>query len=192
MIERIDAHNVSVDTQLVHAGACAQIHLPSGRSCVLPHHHRGSCLFIHPTEMRDTQGFLPAHGIASDHERSGDRAEVLVIGAGPAGLSAALCLARFDRRVTVLDAGQGRSTHHQVNRNYLGFPGGVQATRLRELGMQQLANYPTVHVKHAKVERLSRVPSGGFIASGQFGECHGDAVILATGVLDHYPHFDGW
>ncbi|HET9118177.1 MAG TPA: hypothetical protein VFN75_08925 [Pseudonocardiaceae bacterium] len=48
MIERLDDHNVSVDTQLASEGACAQIHLPSGRICGLDHHHGGSCQFVSP------------------------------------------------------------------------------------------------------------------------------------------------
>src|SRR5215216_1975907 len=60
--------------------------------------------------------------------------EVLVVGGGPAGLSAALYLARYDRRVALFDAGQGRSTWHQVNHNYRGLPGGVPTRTLRELG----------------------------------------------------------
>jgi hypothetical protein len=36
MNQRLDAHNVSVDTSLAQAGACARIHLPSGRICALP------------------------------------------------------------------------------------------------------------------------------------------------------------
>jgi thioredoxin reductase (NADPH) len=49
--------------------------------------------------------------------------EAIVVGAGPAGMSAAIYLARYDRDCVVFDAGHGRSTHHQVNDNYLGVPG---------------------------------------------------------------------
>jgi thioredoxin reductase (NADPH) len=122
-----------------------------------------------------------------------NRAEALVIGGGPAGLSAALYLARYDRSVLLFDAGQGRSTWHQVNHNYLGFPGGVPARRLRELGREQLGEYPHVQCIDHKVETLDRTPDGdGFIARGQAGEWQGRAVVIATGVIDHYPHFDGW
>jgi thioredoxin reductase (NADPH) len=117
--------------------------------------------------------------------------EALVIGGGPAGLSAALYLARYDRQVALFDAGRGRSTWHQVNQNYLGFPGGVPARELRRLGRQQLAAYQQVTVLEHKVEAMRRY-GDMFVAQGQHDEWYGSTVILCTGVIDHYPHFDGW
>ncbi len=117
--------------------------------------------------------------------------EALVIGGGPAGLSAALYLARYDRRTALFDSGYGRSSWHQVNHNYLGFPGGLPARKLRELGHAQLAEYPHITTFDYKIETL-RHDGGGFVAEGQAGEWHGRAVILCIGVIDHYPHFDGW
>jgi thioredoxin reductase (NADPH) len=117
--------------------------------------------------------------------------DVLVVGGGPAGLSAALYLARYDRQVALFDAGQGRSTWHQINHNYLGFPGGVPARRLRDLGREQLAEYDQVTVLEHKITDLQRTDNI-FVASGQAGEWRGRAVIFCTGVIDHYPHFDGW
>jgi thioredoxin reductase (NADPH) len=117
--------------------------------------------------------------------------EVLVVGAGPAGLSAALYLARFDRTVGLFDTGQGRSTWHQTNYNFLGFPGGIKSRKLRDLGCQQLEDYPQVTAIPHKVETMRR-DGEWFIASGQAGEWRGKTVILCTGVTDHYPHFDGW
>src|SRR5215813_12430368 len=119
-------------------------------------------------------------------------ADALVIGGGPAGLSAAIYLARYNRSVLVFDMGHGRSTHHQVNRNYLGFPGGVRTVHLREIGLQQLAEYEKVTTVHHKVDRLSGNGEDGFTAHTQAGDYFGRVVILATGVLDHYPHFHGW
>ncbi|HWQ13747.1 MAG TPA: NAD(P)/FAD-dependent oxidoreductase [Roseiflexaceae bacterium] len=120
-----------------------------------------------------------------------DVCDVLVVGGGPAGLSAALYLARYDRRVALFDAGRGRSTWHQVNHNYLGFPGGITARELRARGRQQLAEYPQVTVLEHLVEEMQR-EGQQFLARGQAGEWHGRAVILCTGVVDHYPHFAGW
>ncbi|MFF2201210.1 FAD-dependent oxidoreductase [Streptomyces sp. NPDC058145] len=59
-------------------------------------------------------------------------ADAVVVGGGPAGLSAALYLARYNREVLVFDTGHGRSTHHQTNHNYLGFPGGIPTVDLRK------------------------------------------------------------
>ena len=42
---RIERHNPSIDETLADNGACAQIHLPTGRVCRLAHHHAGSCQF---------------------------------------------------------------------------------------------------------------------------------------------------
>jgi len=117
--------------------------------------------------------------------------DALIVGGGPAGLSAAIYLARYDRTVAVFDAGGGRSTHHQVNHNYLGFPGGVPATRLQELGRAQLAEYPQVRFEDHEVLDCRR-EGDGFVAGGNFGSCGAKVVILATGVLDHYPDFRGW
>lgn len=120
-----------------------------------------------------------------------DDYEALVIGGGPAGLSAALYLARYDRRTSLFDSGYGRSSWHQVNHNYLGFPGGLPARQLRELGHQQLAEYPHITTLDYKIESIRR-DGDWFVAEGQAGEWRGRAVILCTGVIDHYPHFDGW
>jgi len=118
--------------------------------------------------------------------------EVLIVGGGPAGQSAALYLARFDRSVALFDAGHGRSTWHQINYNYLGFPGGIPARKLRELGCEQLAAYPQVTIVEHKIEVLRRESDGNFSAGSQAGEWHGRAVVLCTGVVDNFPHFEGW
>ena len=117
--------------------------------------------------------------------------DVLVVGGGPAGLSTALNLARFDRRVVLFDTGQGRSSWHQVNHNFLGFPGGIPARKLRELARQQLNEYPQVTQLAHKIDTLERT-NGAFIARGQAGTWTARAVVLCTGVVDHYPCFDDW
>jgi thioredoxin reductase (NADPH) len=120
-------------------------------------------------------------------------ADALVIGGGPAGLSAALYLARYNRTVLVFDTGRGRSTHHQKNRNYLGFPDGIATTSLRELGHAQLAPYQQIRFAHHTISRMSGDGDSGFTATGQGDRTwHGRAVVIATGVLDHFPHFPHW
>lgn len=116
----------------------------------------------------------------------------VVVGGGPAGLSAALYLARYNRTVLVLDTGTGRSTHRQTNHNYLGFVDGIAAVDLRENGRKQLAHYPHARVVQRPVERLSRERDGRFTAHADSNSWSSRVLVLATGVLDHYPDFAGW
>jgi thioredoxin reductase (NADPH) len=113
--------------------------------------------------------------------------DALVIGGGPAGLSAALNLARYDRTVSLFDAGGGRSSHGQVNRNYLGFPGGVAAAELRRLGREQLGEYEQVRCFDERVSSVSRA-DGAFVVDTDAGEGRGGrTIVLCTGVEDRFP-----
>ena len=119
-------------------------------------------------------------------------ADALVVGGGPAGLSAGIYLARYGRSVLVFDRDHGRSTHHQVNHNYLGFVDGIAAKDLREIGKQQLSRYPKASVVHHLVDHVRRDADGTFTAHAQGHTWTGSVVVLATGVVDHYPHFRDW
>lgn len=120
-------------------------------------------------------------------------ADALVVGGGPAGLSAALYLARYNRTVLVFDTGHGRSTHHQTNHNYLGFPTGIATIGLRDLARQQLARYDNIRFVHHVIQHVGGDGERGFVATGQGGHSwQGRVVVLATGVLDHFPHFRDW
>ncbi|MFI5531460.1 NAD(P)/FAD-dependent oxidoreductase [Kitasatospora sp. NPDC051853] len=119
-------------------------------------------------------------------------ADAIVVGGGPAGLSAALYLARYNRSVLVFDSGHGRSTHHQTNHNYLGFPNGIATVELRELARRQLEPYEQVRIVHHTINEVSGNGDIGFTVKAQGGSWHGKVIVLATGVLDHFPHFEGW
>jgi thioredoxin reductase (NADPH) len=115
--------------------------------------------------------------------------EVLVVGAGPAGLTAATYLARFRRRVLVADAGEPRACWIPVSRNMPGFPdgitGGAILTRLRE----QAAEYGAV-IEGGGVSALRRTDDG-FEAELNGRTLKVRAVLLATGVIDHHPDLPG-
>lgn len=113
--------------------------------------------------------------------------DTLVIGGGPAGLSAAIYLGRFLRNVLVLDEGRGRSSFAQVNDNYLGFPEGVTARELRDLGRKQAERFKA-HFLVCRVDKLYRNEANGvFTATTSAGDRLGRTVVLCTGVRDIWP-----
>jgi hypothetical protein len=60
--ERFDIHNASVDEVVAQAGLCGFMHLPSGRTCVLPARHPGSCSFEpHPTAQQQAETLRREH-----------------------------------------------------------------------------------------------------------------------------------
>ena len=116
-----------------------------------------------------------------------------IVGGGPAGLSAALYLGRMRRKVIIIDDRKGRSTWHQVNRNYLGFPDGVHATALRELGDEQAKRYGAdfLDARATGVSYEGEDAARVFTVSTTEGPVQARTLILATGVSDHFPEFDG-
>ena len=59
--------------------------------------------------------------------------DCLVIGAGPAGLTAAIYLARFHLDILVVDRGKGRATMIPCTRNHAGYPDGISGKELIDL-----------------------------------------------------------
>lgn len=119
--------------------------------------------------------------------------DCLIIGGGPAGLSAAVYLGRLRRSVIVVDDEEGRSTWQQVNRNYLGFPDGVHATALREIGEKQATQYG-VEFLDARAKQVEGAGEGGqklFRTITTRGDVLSRTIVLATGVQDHFPEFEG-
>jgi len=111
------------------------------------------------------------------------------VGAGPAGLSAAVYMGRFRRSTLVLDCGDGRWNYGQVNDNYLGFPGGVRARRLHVLGRLQAERFG-VEFRSARVTRVA-ARRAGYALKFDGGQVEARTVIWAAGVQDKWPDFPG-
>jgi thioredoxin reductase (NADPH) len=119
----------------------------------------------------------------------GGRWDCIIVGGGPAGLSAAIYMGRFRRRTLVVDAGDGRWSYGQVNQNYLGFPNGVGAQRLHSLGRAQAERFG-VYFRAATVTGVRATGDGYRLRAGG-RTLRARTVVWATGVLDHWPDFAG-
>lgn len=113
------------------------------------------------------------------------RADVAIIGGGPAGLTAAIYLARFRRSVVLIDANQSRISKIPRSHNYPGFAEGVAGIALLESLRDQLRRYP-VQTVAASVERVAR-DAEGFSVHWGTGAARARLLLLATGVTDVPP-----
>src|SRR5947207_284825 len=92
-------------------------------------------------------------------------AEVIIIGGGVAGLSAAIYLGRAERDVLVIDSGRSMARWEPDVQNYLGFPEGIAGEELLRRGQQQAGRY---HVATAEDEILDAQKEDGlFILQGK-------------------------
>ncbi|MEF9978671.1 MAG: NAD(P)/FAD-dependent oxidoreductase [Thermomonas sp.] len=119
-----------------------------------------------------------------------DLLDVLVVGAGPAGLTAATYLARFHRRFVVVDAGKSRARWIPTSHNCPGFPHGIGGDALLDKLRAQAAAFD-VRIEDGRIERLQR-DGDDFIATAADGRTwRARFVLLATGVVDVMPAMDG-
>jgi len=111
--------------------------------------------------------------------------DCLIVGGGPAGLTAAIYLARFHLEVLVIDGGNSRAMLIPKTRNHAGFPEGITGPNLIRR-MSQQARIHGARVAEGNVDAL--LPEGdGLRAIGGFGEATARAVLLATGVINNRP-----
>ena len=115
--------------------------------------------------------------------------EVLIIGAGPAGLTAATYLGRFRRRTLVVDGGAPRACWIPLSHNMPGFPAGVTGADILKRMREQAEEYGAV-VEPGRVQRLTQ-DGDGFVAEMDGRAVRARAVLLATGVVDHHPDLPG-
>jgi thioredoxin reductase (NADPH) len=111
--------------------------------------------------------------------------DCLVIGGGPAGLTAAIYLARFRRRFEVVDAGHSRAHLIPKSHNHAGFPDGVRGPELLERMRAQACRYGA-EIATGMVGHLEAADCG-FVATIDDRRVEARTVLLATGVIDSEP-----
>jgi thioredoxin reductase len=140
--------------------------------------------------------------------------EVIVVGGGPAGLSAALTLARCRRRVLVYDAGRQRNRWSRHMNGFLTRDGTASEEFLR-IAREQVRAYPSVSIRDVEVTDVRRFENDrpgepGFeVTLADGARARARVLLLATGVVDelppiadverfygrsvhHCPYCDGW
>ena len=108
--------------------------------------------------------------------------DALIIGGGPAGLTAAIYLARYRRRVVVVDSSESRAALIPATHNYPGFADGIAGVGLLDALTRQAKTYG-VRLIHDRIATLQKVESG-FTAKCVQADILAKRAILATGLLD--------
>ena len=116
--------------------------------------------------------------------------DCLVIGGGPAGLTAAIYLARFHMDILVVDEGKSRASWIPCTRNVSGFPDGIEGNELLRRMREQACKYGAKIVTEfvTKLERDEE--TGLFTATWGSGSATARTVLLATGVANRRPPMD--
>ncbi|MFF3848160.1 NAD(P)/FAD-dependent oxidoreductase [Streptomyces sp. NPDC002328] len=128
------------------------------------------------------------HAVTGAHE-VGERYEVIVVGGGAAGLSAALVLGRARRRTLVVDAGEPRNAPAAHMQGFLSRDG-MSPTEFLAVGREEIARYGVDLVRDRAVDAAVR--DGGFTVTLAGGRtAHARQLVVATGLKDELPPVEG-
>jgi thioredoxin reductase len=116
--------------------------------------------------------------------------DCIVVGAGAAGLSAALMLGRCRRNVLVCHAGEPRNARAAGLHNYL-TRDGIRPTEFLHLAQQEVERYPSVEFRSVEVLDATRAPDGFRVVCADGTQLGARKLLLATGVADELPDIEG-
>lgn len=118
--------------------------------------------------------------------------DVIIVGAGPAGLSAALVLGRCRRRVLVCDSGRPRNAASRAMHGFL-TRDGINPHEFLRLSREQLQQYETVTVRDCEVTAAACRADARFEVTIENQErLTTRKLLIATGVLDNLPDVPGF
>jgi thioredoxin reductase (NADPH) len=115
--------------------------------------------------------------------------DCLVVGGGPAGLTAAIYLSRYHLDILVVDGGKSRAAWIPTSHNHAGFPDGINGKELLKRMCDQARLYGT-RIESGQVTRVEKGNDGLFTAEWGSGPVKARTVLLATGVTNRRPPMD--
>jgi len=115
--------------------------------------------------------------------------DCLIVGGGPAGLTAAIYLSRFHLDIMVVDGGKSRAAWIPTSHNHAGFPEGINGEELLRRMREQAQLYGT-RIENGQVTKLECGEDGAWIAEWGSGPVAARCVLLATGVTNRRPPMD--
>lgn len=147
-----------------------------------------------PTQSTTTTATQLSNAEATDTDVADDRSEeldvdVVVIGGGPAGLSAALTLGRARRSVLVIDSGEPRNLPAAHAHNYLTSEGMPPLEILRQ-GRAEVAGYGGRFIR-SRVTAATRADDRFVVSTADGREVRARRIMLATGLRDELPEVTG-
>ncbi len=112
--------------------------------------------------------------------------DCIIVGAGPAGLTAAIYLARFHLSIRLFDSGSSRAAMIPCTHNHAGYPEGIGGKALLGLMLAQAEKYGA----HREEKRVTAIEPDGedFRIVTDTGSYAARTVLLATGVVNHRPN----
>ena len=111
--------------------------------------------------------------------------DCIIVGAGPAGLTAAIYLARFHLAIRLFDCGTSRASWIPTSHNHAGFPDGINGVELLERMREQAAKYGALR----EPKRVTGLSKQGKVFEIECGDetYRARTVLLATGVVNNRP-----
>ncbi|MBO1512737.1 NAD(P)/FAD-dependent oxidoreductase [Metabacillus sp. BG109] len=112
--------------------------------------------------------------------------ECIIVGAGIAGLQAAIQLGRYMHNVLVIDSHNGRSNLCRGYHNILGWPNGVSGQTLRELGQKQAKSLGIEFINDLVIE-AEKHDKEILLRTKQGTEYKTKTLLISTGIKDRIP-----
>jgi len=144
---------------------------------------------VRETSAQHDAGSRP-EGWAGSPRSEPARYDCVIVGGGPAGLSAALMLGRCRRRVLVCDTGEGRNRSAHAVHGFLTRDGTPPAELLR-VSREQLGPYDTIELSERRIVDATRADGGFDLAATDGSRFRARRLLLATGVVDELPAVPG-